>query len=131
MQKLILVLLFSLLFSENCKSQSNTDSRFVGLWVNSQYELFKDSSNENLLYAISPQLIKVDSSGNCTLYLRYEQKSKVGKPIKVRSFGAIMEMTYKKNYTFSLSLIAGEKDMIVLTFPANPSSILFIRKKTP
>lgn len=129
MQKDILFLLFFLLLFQTCVSQNNIDPKFVGMWTNSQYNLFKDSSNQSILYGVSPQFIKIDSSGNCTLYLRYEQRSIIGKPSAVKSFGSIQDVTYKKNYTFSLSLIKGEKDFIVLTFLNTPSSTVFIRQE--
>jgi|GEM_PF-6986686 len=127
--KVIISLSIFLLFFQLSFAQKKLDSSFIGMWVNSQYNFFHDStSNMNVLNSISPQFINIDSKGLCTLFLRYEQKSIIGKPIKVKTFGVIQELTYKKNYIFYLSFIKGEKKFIVLSFPDNPCNVVFIRR---
>jgi hypothetical protein len=94
---------------------------FKGKWINTQYEEFlKQKNDDNILYNISPQYIIIDSSGNCTTSLKYEQRSKFGKPIKSRTFGNITRLEYKKNYIIYLTEIAGNKDLILLSFYNNP-----------
>ncbi|MGZ3938552.1 MAG: hypothetical protein ACXVLT_07715, partial [Flavisolibacter sp.] len=103
---------------------------FNGKWVNTQYQQFSNpGGQERLRFYVSPQFILIDSSYNCTLILKYEQKAELGKPVLKSTFGNTRVLKYKKNYTLVLTEIPGSTDMISINFYSVPCEMIFRRMK--
>jgi hypothetical protein len=129
MKKYRFVLLLYLISSASAVfSQSQaTNSKFDGVWVNTQYaNALEKSFDKNAIAAITPQYLTFDSTGACIVSIRFEQKFSLGKPIKVRHFGAITQFEYKNG--LNISDIKDSRDCIAFSYPKNSVSIIF--KKT-
>lgn len=127
----LVLFLWVLLSSFHSEGQEKQNTLFFnGKWVNTQYQqLSEQGGQEKLRYYVSPQFILIDSSFHCTLILKYEQKTELGKPVLKSSYGNAHVLKYKKGYTLVLTEIPGNTDIISISFPGVPCEIMFRRMK--
>ncbi len=113
---ILLFLIFGIGLNKPCHAQKiKFDKQLVGSWISLQYDYFLKCQNQDstlmdlMIYRVSPQHIVFDSTGRLTIYTIFEQKSDVGKPIKMDRYG---EVWYKYGNLYSVYRV---KEYLILS----------------
>jgi|SRR6218665_112146 len=130
MRKVFFIFFLIAITYGNSFAQNQYPTQLTGCWINTAYENIMQNlpGDERLAEMISPKYIYFDSLGICTLQTGLEQRTKIGKAIKVRSIGGGWQLTYIFNKShFNINEVIGRKDIIYVSFTEVSVGILFKR----
>jgi hypothetical protein len=103
--------------------------KLKGLWINTQYKVFKDEKNESLAMHCTPQYIDIDSLGNAIVINDFEHYLKLGLPKRKVKYGTVTQFIYKRNQTYYITEIRLNDNFISLEIDQNGLSMLFVKMK--
>lgn len=126
-----IIIILGVCFSNSLSSQNRTPKEVIGTWESVQFRAAKeDSLDDRIVYAISPQMMYVDSLGNCEIQLFFESHSWKGKITNVKIVGRDIEVKYCfKSHCLTIRNAVNNPDYIFLTYPGIYNSILFKKYK--
>lgn len=128
MRKTLIIILISF-SSITLFSQNKIPDEVVGTWISVQFkQSLNDSLIERLTYGNSPQILTIDSSGQCLVQGNTENLFSIGRPQKVFESKNYKEVLYNhKKREYYLTFYMADERYLLLGVPGTPFTILFTR----
>ena len=126
MFRIIIISLSLFSFCHSYGQEKNSYPEFYGKWINMHFETTLTNSPTNKGIAnITPQYIFIDTFGNLTIYSRFEQKSFVGKPYKLKLYGKLKQLVYKHWGELYITQVSDSVNLVAITSLNNGMGVLF------